>query len=146
MSSQGGFVERLRNAPFFNSLMGFFFNKGVRGGPRILLNLASVLLVLLLIAKLMPSRVAEGALTAIPYDLWSGIGKGSAATDDGSVPGGLRIVVFGENDIGTPVGENEEVEGSKSWTQALCAQVGSYPPEKGPGSRREALSGISVLT
>ncbi|KAK7747903.1 hypothetical protein SLS53_001155 [Cytospora paraplurivora] len=123
MPSQGGFVERLRNAPFFNSLMGFFFNKGVRSGPRILLNLASVLLVLLLVVKLMPSRVAEGALNAIPYDLWSGIGKGSADTDDGSVPGGLRIVVFGENDIGTPVGENEEVEGSKSWTQALCAQL-----------------------
>ncbi|KUI61791.1 hypothetical protein VP1G_08958 [Cytospora mali] len=122
MPSQGSFMERLRDTSCFNSLMGFFFNKGVRGGPRILLNLASVLLVLLVIAKLMPSRVAESALGSIPHDLWSGISGGSTA-DDGSVPGGLRIVVFGENDLGTPVGRNEEVEGSKSWTQALCAQL-----------------------
>lgn len=127
MSSQAGCLDRLRDAPFFSSLMGFFFNKGVRGGPRILLNLASVLLVLLLIFKLMPDRVAESALGAIPHDLWSGIsGSASSAADDGSVAGGLRIVVFGENDIGTPVGLNQEVEGSKSWTQALCAQVGSH--------------------
>lgn len=122
MSSQTSFVDRLRDVPFFNSLMGFFFNKGVRGGPRILLNLASVLLVLLLIAKLMPSRVAESALGSIPHDLWSGISGGSGA-DDGSVSGGLRIVVFGENDIGTPAGQDEEVEGAMSWTRALCVQV-----------------------
>lgn len=123
MSSQGGFLERIRDAPCFGALMGFFFNKGVRSGPRIFLNLASVLLVLLVIAKLMPSRVAESALGSIPHDLWSGISGGSH--DDGSVPGGLRIVVFGENDVGTPVGQNMEVEGSKSWTQALCAEVGN---------------------
>lgn len=127
MSSQAGFLDRLRDVPCFSALMGFFFNKGVRGGPRILLNLASVLLILLLIAKLMPSRVAEGALGAIPHDLWSGI-SGSHTADDDSVAGGLRIVVFGENDIGTPVGQNEEVAGSKSWTQALCDQVGSEAP------------------
>lgn len=123
MSSQGGFLDRIKDAPCFGSLMGFFFNKGVRGGPKIFLNLAAVLLVLLVVAKLMPSRVADSALGSIPHDLWSGISGGGH--DDGSVPGGLRIVVFGENDVGTPVGQNMEVEGSKSWTQALCAQVGN---------------------
>ncbi|ROV87662.1 hypothetical protein VSDG_09646 [Cytospora chrysosperma] len=121
MSSPVGVLDRIRDAPCFGSLMGFFFNKGVRSGPKIFLNLASVLLVVFVVAKLMPSRVAESALGSIPHDLWSGINGGS--NDDGSVPGGLRIVVFGENDIGTPVGQNVEAEGSKSWTQALCAQT-----------------------
>lgn len=122
MFPQGGFLERIRDAPCFSSLMGFFFNKGVRGGPKIFLNLACVLLVLLVVTRLMPSRVTESALGSIPHDLWSGISGGKK--DDGSVSGGLRIVVFGENDVGTPVGENAEVAGSKSWTEALCSQVG----------------------
>ncbi|KAF3766182.1 hypothetical protein M406DRAFT_257279 [Cryphonectria parasitica EP155] len=99
--------------------MGFFFNKGVRGGPRVLLNLAAVLFALFVFVKLLPQRMTQSALSSIPIS-WSAL---SGHADDGSVPGGLRIVVFGELDVGTPVGEDEEVKGAQTWTQALCDQL-----------------------
>ena len=121
-----GSGNRLRDTPCVQSLLGFFFNKGVRGGPKIFLNLAAVLFALLLVIKLMPQRLSDSALNSMPHDLWTGEAEEVLETDtgdDGSIPGGLRIVVFGENDIGTPIGQDEEVEGAKSWTEALCAQV-----------------------
>lgn len=131
MAQQEGSGQRLRNTPCIQSLLGFFFNKGVRGGPKIFLNLAAVLLGLLLVIKLMPQRLSDSALNSIPHDLWTGEAEETLQTevgDDDSIPGGLRIVVFGENDIGTPIGENLEFEGSKSWTEALCVQVSYHDP------------------
>lgn len=121
--------QRLRDTPCIQSLLGFFFNKGVRGGPKIFLNLAAVLLGLLLVIKLMPQRLSDSALNSIPHDLWTGEVQETLQTgvgDDDSMPGGLRIVVFGENDIGTPIGQDQEFEGSKSWTEALCVQVSDH--------------------
>lgn len=126
MAQQESSGQRLRDTPCIQSVLGFFFNKGVRGGPKIFLNLAAVLLGLLLVIKLMPQRLSDSALNSIPHDLWTGEAEETLPTEDvedDSIAGGLRIVVFGENDIGTPVGENLEVEGSKSWTEALCVQV-----------------------
>lgn len=131
MAQQESSGQRLRNTPCIQSLLGFFFNKGVRGGPKIFLNLAAVLLGLLLVIKLMPQRLSDSALNSIPHDLWTGEAEETLQTevgDDDSIPGGLRIVVFGENDIGTPIGENLEFEGSKSWTEALCVQVSYHDP------------------
>ncbi|KAG8160296.1 hypothetical protein KVR01_009832 [Diaporthe batatas] len=130
MAQQETSGNRLRDAPCVQSLLGFFFNKGVRGGPKIFLNLAAVLCALLLVIKLLPQRLSDGALNSMPHDLWKGEQEETLQVDtgddvdDGSIPGGLRIVVFGENDIGTPaVGVDQEVEGSKSWTEALCDQL-----------------------
>lgn len=126
MAQQESSGNRLRDTPCVQSLLGFFFNKGVRGGPKIFLNLAGVLFALLLVIKLIPQRFSDGALNSVPHDLWKGEHEETSQTDlgdDGSVPGGLRIVVFGENDIGTPIGVDQEVEGSKSWTEALCDQL-----------------------
>lgn len=126
MAQQESAGNRLRDTPCIQSLLGFFFNKGVRGGPKIFLNLAAVLLGLLVVIKLMPQRLSDSALNSIPHDLWTGEAQETLQTDDsddGSIPGGLRMVVFGENDIATPVGQDEEVEGSKSWTEALCVEV-----------------------
>lgn len=120
MASQSGFVDTIRSSLCFQSLLGFFFNKGVRGGPRVLLNLAGILLALIIFVKLLPQSMTESALSSIPKGVWPSI---ASQTDD-SVPGGLRIVVFGENDIGTPVGIQPETETSRSWTQALCDEVG----------------------
>lgn len=131
MAQQESSGNRLRDTPCVQSLLGFFFNKGVRGGPKIFLNLAAVLFALLLVIKLMPQRLSDSALNSIPHDLWTGEAEETLQTDDGedgSIPGGLRIVVFGENDIGTPIGQDEEVEGSKSWTEALCDQVSGHNP------------------
>jgi hypothetical protein len=139
MAQQEGSWNLLRDTPCVQSLLGFFFNKGVRGGPRIFLNLAGLLFALFLVIKLMPERLSESALNSIPHDLWKGeseqvLQTDDADGDDGSMPGGLRIVVFGENDIGTPIGVDQEVEGSKSWTEALCDQVSRphHTPESRP--------------
>ncbi|KAL1850366.1 hypothetical protein Daus18300_012961 [Diaporthe australafricana] len=122
MAQQESSGQRLRDTPCIQSLLGFFFNKGVRGGPKIFLNLAAVLFALLLVIKLMPQRMSDSALNSIPHDLWTGEAE-EIAEDDESIPGGLRLVVFGENDIGTPIGQDEEFDGAKSWTEALCAQL-----------------------
>lgn len=137
MASQSGLVDRVRSSMCFQSVLGFFFNKGVRGGPRVLLNLAGVLVALIIFVKLLPQRMTESALQSIPQSVWPSLGSQG---DDGT-PGGLRIVVFGEIDIGTPVGADEETKDPKTWTQALCDQVSPCivaskplgdPPQKHP--------------
>lgn len=119
MGTQTGFGDALRSSVCFQALLGFFFNKGVRGGPRVLLNLAAVLVGLFIFVKLLPASMTESALHSIPIPqtVWSGLSLGN------NRPGGLRIVVFGELDIGTPVGANPEDEDPKSWTEMLCDQV-----------------------
>lgn len=114
-----GLAERARSSMCFQSLLGFFFNKGIRGGPRVLLNLAAVLFAVFIFVKLLPQHMTESAFSSIPIS-WSSL---SGQKDDGSVPGGLRIVVFGELDIGTPVGADPEGKDAQTWTQALCEHV-----------------------
>ncbi|POS71778.1 hypothetical protein DHEL01_v209832 [Diaporthe helianthi] len=129
MAQQDSSGKRLRDTPCVQSLLGFFFNKGVRGGPKIFLNMAAVLFALLLVIKILPQRLSDSALNSMHmhHNLWKGEHEEplqkTGTGDDGSRPGGLRIVVFGENDIGTPIGVDQEVEGSKSWTEALCDQL-----------------------
>lgn len=120
MAAQSGFADANRSSLCFSYVLGFFFNKGVRGGPRVLMNLAGVLVVLIIFVKLLPSNMTESALQVIPLPtkIWSG-----SSHQQYTVPAGLRIVVFGELDIGTPVGGSQETEGSRSWTEALCDQV-----------------------
>lgn len=119
MASKSDFAETLQKNTCFQAVLGFFFNKGVRGGPRVLLNLAAVLVGLFIFLKLLPARMTESALQTIPIpeSVWSGLSGGAGRS------GGLRIVVFGELDIGTPVGANPEDEDPKSWTEMLCDQV-----------------------
>lgn len=119
MASKSDFAETLQSNTCFQSVLGFFFNKGVRGGPRVLLNLAAVLVGLFIFLKLLPARMTESALQRFPRPetVWSGLSGGAGKS------GGLRVVVFGELDIGTPVGANPEDEDPKSWTEMLCDQV-----------------------
>lgn len=118
MATPSGFADSLKSNMCFQAVLGFFFNKGVRGGPRVLLNLAAVLVGLFIFLKLLPTRMTENALQRIPLPktVWSGLSNGE------SRPGGLRIVVFGELDIGTPVGANPEDDDPKSWTEMICEQ------------------------
>lgn len=123
-SQSGGLAAAARSSLCFQSLLGFFFNKGVRGGPRVLLNLAGLLLALIVFVKLLPHHLTESALSVLPQSVWPSLGS-SPSYD--TAPGGLRIVVFGENDIGTPVGMQPESDGAQSWTQALCDEVCVFP-------------------
>lgn len=120
MAAQSGFADTNRGSLCFASLLGFFFNKGVRSGPRLLLNLAGVLVGLIILVKLLSLNMSESALQMIPISTkaWSSI-----VPQLFTASAGLRIVVFGELDIGTPVGGSQELDGSKTWTEALCDQV-----------------------
>lgn len=122
MGTQAGFADTIRSSLCFQVVLGFFFNKGVRGGPRVLLNLAGLLVGLFIFVKLLPSRMTENALHAIPMPttVWSGLSGANSGPD------GLRIVVFGELDIATPVSANQEDDGAKSWTEMLCDQVSGF--------------------
>lgn len=118
-------AQSAQSSACFQSLIGFFFNKGVRGGPRILLNLAAVLFGLFVFVKLLPQRVTQNALSSIPIS-WAPISD-DYESNEASAPGGLRIVVFGELDVGTPVSFNQETQNAQSWTQALCDKVSLHP-------------------
>jgi hypothetical protein len=111
------------------SFLAFFSGKVLRGRPRALVQLTTCFAVLILLLRILPHRVADGH-----YSEWSwgnaqdgdDARKSVVDDDDGSVPGGLRIVVFGENDVATParLGRRgtENVAGP-SWTELLCEEV-----------------------
>lgn len=106
-------------------VLAFFSTKVVRGGPRTIVHLTTCLALLLLLIKLLPHR-----LTDVNQSLWGWQDADedlrSGEESDGSVPGGLRIVVFGENDIASPArlsGRGIVGTDSRSWTEVLCQEV-----------------------
>ncbi|OIW25698.1 hypothetical protein CONLIGDRAFT_559713, partial [Coniochaeta ligniaria NRRL 30616] len=127
------------------SFLAFFSAKVLRGGPKALVQLVTCFVALVLIMKLLPHR-----LTDVGYGGWSWQkakngedAQKSGLEDDGSVAGGLRIVVFGESDVATPARlqgrGSEEVEG-RSWTELLCEELNcssylSFVPTSGDPSR-----------
>lgn len=113
----------------FGSFLAFFSAKVFRGGPKALLQLTACSVALLLLMKLLLSH----RLTDVSYSGWSwrngkddDAAQNSGLEDDESVPGGLRIVVFGDRDVATPARlqgrGSENVEG-QSWTELLCEEV-----------------------
>ncbi len=122
------------------ALLTFFSARVLRGGPRILLHLAICLVALLFIIKLMPQGLSDAAFGSLSsgytYSFWEWsdedryrhdtAGEATFKGDVYSEVDGLRLVVFGEDDIATPTrsqeGDNSE---SPSWTQVLCREVGS---------------------
>lgn len=109
--------------PWFQTIIAFFTQRILRGGPKILLHLAACLVVLIVITRLLPQEVSEAAFGPHSH-LWhwtAGI-AGYEAENEG-LPGGLRIVVFGENDAATPASSGFRAAGQRSWTELLCAEV-----------------------
>jgi hypothetical protein len=112
----------------FGTFLAFFTTKVIRGGPRILLHLITGVVLFLLVLKLIPHG-------HVRYNLWSwhkatiddnSNGAGSGTASDGSVRGGLRIVVFGGHDVATPgraPGPEYLDVDKRSWTELLCAEV-----------------------
>lgn len=133
-----------------HSLVSFFSTRVIRGGPRILLHLAATLVVVLLIAKLAPSpffgslysstsffswnpdRVAQAVSGEIRLDAEyrpitpsdSALVLGDDRKVQDAAAGGLRIVVFGKDDVGTP-SRLHTYRGTRrpSWTELLCHEV-----------------------
>ncbi|EOO00331.1 hypothetical protein UCRPA7_4249 [Phaeoacremonium minimum UCRPA7] len=122
-----------------HTILAFFSNRVLRGGPKILLNLATCLVALIIITKLLPSRMTDIAFGPTYGSIWhddSKTGKGPSEKQD--VGGGLRIVVFGESDIATPSLTGSEMDGELlTWTESLCAELGcskhlSFVPRADP--------------
>jgi hypothetical protein len=130
----------------FGTLLAFFTTKVIRGGPRILLHprilgyLAACFVLLLLVLKVLPQGY-------MGYDVWSWQKTKSSSNlrpdvaSDGSVSGGLRVVVFGGRDVATagrmPGGDYARMD-KRSWTELLCEEVSSPLDEK---SLRERTTG-----
>ncbi|RKU41533.1 hypothetical protein DL546_005246 [Coniochaeta pulveracea] len=113
------------------TLLAFCTTKVIRGGPRILLHpktfvpLIACLLVLVLVLKVFP----QGYLR---YNIWSWhktkseTSASHGVASDGSVRGGLRVVVFGGHDVATPgrmPGPEYIGTDRRSWTELLCEEL-----------------------
>jgi hypothetical protein len=107
------------------SFLAFFSTRVLRSGPRGLIQVTTGFVLLVLALKILSHRT--------PYSAWSwqkpllNNNPGDLVEeDDGSVAGGLRIVVFGEKDVATPgpleYGVAEDVQ-ARSWTERLCEEV-----------------------
>ncbi|KAK0705912.1 hypothetical protein B0T26DRAFT_656510 [Lasiosphaeria miniovina] len=99
-----------------HALLAFFSTRVLRGGPKILLHLAACLVVFILIIRF----TTPTAHTASPLaDVYAHGGS----SKDGSASG-LRIVVFGADDIAMPAPvRGLEKETSRAWTEVLCQEL-----------------------
>ena len=128
------------------AFLNFFFHRVTRSRPKLLLYLALLFGSLLVLTKCLPSSVSNQIVSSTSH-LWEfrpgGLGgSGGGGSKEKSVPlpgennahdalagGGLRVVVFGENDIATSI--SPDVAGSRSvnngtsWTRELCIEVSS---------------------
>lgn len=119
------------------SFLAFCSTKVVRGGPRALVQLTTCVVALVLVWKLLPHDATEGYYGRWTWkNPWSGDEAQDSVDDsDGSVPGGLRIVVFGENDIATSPNGVRDLD-NRSWTGVLCEEVRRALP----GTARSRMS------
>ena len=129
------------------AFLNFFFHRVTRSGPKLLLYLALLLASLLLLTRCLPTDLSDTIVSSTSH-LWE-FRPGRTGANDGSntalypgennahdelAGGGLRIVVFGENDIATSVSVSPDVAGlpnannNTSWTRELCIEVCVTPP------------------
>lgn len=102
------------------SFLAFFSARVLRGGPKALVQLTACFAAMVLLTKLLAGGRNYGRGGGWS---WQKAGSGVDDDDDGSVAGGLRIVVFGESDVATPAHLQLNAE-SRSWTEILCDEVG----------------------
>ncbi len=116
------------DAPGMSTLLGFFSTRILRGGPKILLYLATSLAVVLVVLRSMPEGLSDMAFGSISTDVamgfWSWSPNLNSQEGDAryDVDKGLRIVVFGGGDVATPA-QGSRSSGARSWTDSLCDQV-----------------------
>jgi hypothetical protein len=106
------------------SFLTFYVSRVWRSGPRFALQVGVIIATLVYVSGLLPQRLADVTFGQVYSDLV----RWSFTPDDGSVGGGIRIVVFGSPDIATPVTlerNGKKAPARKSWTELLCEEVGS---------------------
>ncbi|OAA56160.1 hypothetical protein SPI_07771 [Niveomyces insectorum RCEF 264] len=130
------------------ALVHFVFYRFARSGPKLLLYLALLLSASFIIIKCLPIGLSDSLASSTSH-LWTfrpGGGSdlpklppGENNAEDALIGGGLRIVVFGENDVatsmlqGVPDGIGLGASNGISWTKELCIELGcttylSYVP------------------
>ncbi|KAK3683298.1 hypothetical protein B0T22DRAFT_384325 [Podospora appendiculata] len=119
----------LQDAFGLRILLAFFSNRVLRGGPRILVQLAACFTLLMLGMRFMPHGLS-GAALGTTSSLWNWTTEWKEEKieieeeeDDGGM-GGLRIVVFGEDDIAIPARTHGGRGGRyPGWTEVLCEEL-----------------------
>lgn len=104
------------------TLFAFFSAKAMRGGPRLLPQIAICVVILIALTKLLPTKFSDIAFGSGYTRIlkW----RPTSSYDDGSVGGGIRIVSFGGGDITSPNKRQDEAGVTdKSWTEVLCEQL-----------------------
>lgn len=124
-----------------HSLVTFFSARVVRGGPKVLFHLAVCFVILILVVKLAPHELFGGLYSSGSFFEWNesqiaeafAAQEGPIATTNSTAQvgdkqdveiGGLRIVVFGEDDVASP-SRLRTYGGTRrpSWTELLCHEV-----------------------
>jgi hypothetical protein len=141
-----GSLERLGFHDRFglHTMLAFLSIRVLRGGPRMLAQLGAFFGLVIFITKSMPQGSSDVASsTSASLWQWPLDGKEKKVhieieMEDWStccentkedVGGGLRVVVFGGNDIATPT-QIRRNKGTRnpSWTELLCAKVSKAIP------------------
>jgi hypothetical protein len=108
------------------TVLVFFSARALRGGPRLLVQIAVTAVLLGLLARLLPEPVSDIAFGTSYSNLWRWPFAQIGGEEDGG--GGLRIVVFGSSDVASPsvvrqLEGNEDTATGKSWMEYLCEEV-----------------------
>lgn len=106
------------------TLIAFFTSKLVRLGPRLVLHLVTGFVVLLLVLKVLPEGYVR--YNVLSWHSNPAQGSKSGVVSDGSVAGGLRMVVFGTHDVANPgrmPGAEYAGIDRRSWTERLSTEV-----------------------
>jgi hypothetical protein len=108
------------------SLLAFVSHRVVRGTPRLFVHLALACLGLLVVSSILPERALEVLFGSTYARAWQRSGVyGSAEVEEE----GLRIVVFGENDLLSPSDSTAPwALPPQTWTDVLCEEVGQTFP------------------
>ncbi|KLU87130.1 hypothetical protein MAPG_06134 [Magnaporthiopsis poae ATCC 64411] len=111
--------------PGVHALLAWLSTRVLRGGPRLLLQVAACILGIYLLSTTLPQRAADVTLGSGYSSLWKWAGTrtgGGSAVDDGSVGGGLRVVVFGASDMAT-IPDEDDATAETTWAEAMCTEL-----------------------
>lgn len=111
--------------PRVHALLAWLSTRVLRGGPRLLLQVTACILVIYLVTTTLPQRASDIAFGKGYDALWKWAGRrtgGRPAVDDGSVAGGLRVVVFGASDMAT-IPDGDDATGETTWSEVMCTEL-----------------------
>ncbi|KAL8369861.1 hypothetical protein RB595_000286 [Gaeumannomyces hyphopodioides] len=111
--------------PRVHALLAWLSTRVLRGGPRLLLQVTACILVIYLVTTTLPQRASDVAFGRGYSALWKWAGRrkgGRPAVEDGSVAGGLRIVVFGASDMAT-IPDGDDATGETTWSEVMCTEL-----------------------